>query len=165
MGRRGPAPLPTRLKLLRGNPGRRPLNDREPQPEKARPECPDWLDDEAKACWDDLVPQLEAMGVLTRIEGQALTAYCDTWSRWKRAVLFIREHGEILPIKDDKGKVKYLQQMPQVAIARSLIQVLHRYQQEFGMTPSSRTRITANAKPPADKIDELKAALQKARAQ
>ena len=37
---RGRRPKPTRLKLLTGNPGKRPLNDDEPQPQAAIPECP-----------------------------------------------------------------------------------------------------------------------------
>ena len=157
MGRRGPAPKPTRLKILAGNPGKRPLNDREPQPEKGQPSCPSWLEADAKACWSELVPQLEKMGVLTIIDGQALTAYCETWGRWKRAVQFIQKHGEVIPIKDDAGRVKYLQQIPQVAIARNLLQILNRYQQEFGMTPSSRTRIVAIGQPEPDALDRLKA--------
>ncbi len=141
MGRRGPAPEPTKLKILKGNPGKRKLNDREPQPDPTMPECPDWLSEDAKQCWDELAPQLDAMGVLTSVDGQALTAYCQTWSRWKAAELFIQKHGETYPLKDEHGKLKYLQQFPQVSIARQLLQVLNRYQQEFGMTPASRTRI------------------------
>ena len=34
-----------------------------------------------------------------------------------------------------------MQQFPQVAIARSLLQLVRGFQQEFGLTPSARTRI------------------------
>ena len=34
MGKRGPAPKPTALKVLQGNPGKRKLNDSEPTFEK-----------------------------------------------------------------------------------------------------------------------------------
>ncbi len=44
-------PTPTRLKLLGGNPGKRPLNLDEPQPEPTLPEPPAHLSDEAKAEW------------------------------------------------------------------------------------------------------------------
>jgi phage terminase small subunit len=83
MGRRGPAPKPTALKLLQGNPGKRAINGREPKPKTGMPRCPDWLDEEAKACWKRIVPQLNGMGVLTLIDADALANYCDTWSRWK----------------------------------------------------------------------------------
>ena len=45
------------------------------------------------------------------------------------------------PIKNDAGKVKCFQQWPQVAIANKLAQQLTRLEQEFGMTPSARSRI------------------------
>ncbi len=141
MGRRGPRPEPTALKVLKGNPGKRPLNDREPEPRADAPRCPSWLNKDAKAKWHQLVPELKKMRVLTVVDGDALTNYCQTWSRWRAAEEFIQRHGDVIPIKDDKGNVKYLQQVPQVSIARNLVQVLNRYQQEFGLTPSARTRI------------------------
>ncbi len=157
MGRRGPAPEPTALKLLKGNPGRRPINDREPRPKSKRPRCPRWLDKDAKAAWKDLVPELEAMGVLSRVDGNALTRYCTLWSRWKKAELFLQKHGDSYPIKDEKGKLKYLAQFPQVGVANKLAVQLTRLEQEFGMTPSSRTRIRIERD---DQIDEFEAFLQ-----
>jgi P27 family predicted phage terminase small subunit len=82
------------------------------------------------------------MGVLTLIDADALTNYCDTWSRWKKAVLFIQKNGDVYVQKDESGTVKYIQQLPQVAIARNLLAVLNRYQQEFGLTPAARSRLT-----------------------
>lgn len=142
MGRRGPAPKPTALKLLQGNPGKRAINKNEPQPKDAIPRCPAWLDEEAKVAWKRIVPQLRDMGVLTLIDADALTNYCDTWSRWKKAVLFLQKNGDVYTIKGDDGKLKYVQQLPQVAIARNLLAVLNRYQQEFGLTPAARCRLT-----------------------
>ena len=40
MATRGRKPKPTALKVLEGNPGKRPLNDREPVPPKATLEMP-----------------------------------------------------------------------------------------------------------------------------
>jgi P27 family predicted phage terminase small subunit len=113
----------------------------EPAPPRGKPICPIWIDDEAKAAWKHLVPMLGHMGVLTRIDRNALTRYCQFWARWKKAELFIQTHGDTYPLKDDAGKIKCLQQFPQVAIAHRLGLVLTRLEQEFGMTPSARTRI------------------------
>lgn len=59
MAQRGRKPKPTALKMLEGNPGGRPLNTKEPKPEKKAPRCPSWLEDEAKKsgnvwrkCWN-----------------------------------------------------------------------------------------------------------------
>ena len=47
----GPKPKPTKLKLLEGNPGRRPINDKEPKPKERLPQCPTHLSEEAKREW------------------------------------------------------------------------------------------------------------------
>ena len=141
MGRRGPPRKPTHLKVIAGNPGKYPLNTREPQPRKAVPRCPDWLPEEAKTEWRWMVSELRAMGVLTSVDRHALAAYCQTWARWRAAEEFVMKHGETYAIRDDAGKVRCMQQFPQVAIARNLLLILKAYQQEFGMTPSARSRI------------------------
>jgi P27 family predicted phage terminase small subunit len=84
---------------------------------------------------------LQNMGILTRIDGLMLATFCRLWSRWKKAEAFIEAHGEVFPIKDDRGRVKCFMPWPQVAIAKSLAQQLTRLAQEFGMTPSARARL------------------------
>lgn len=39
----GPKPKPTAIKILEGNPGKRPLNLNEPKPQRIAPECPVYL--------------------------------------------------------------------------------------------------------------------------
>ena len=54
------------------------------------------------------------------------------------------------PLKDDGGRVKCFAQWPQVAIAhcaRKLAQQFTRLEQEFGMPPSTRTRIQVAGQP------------------
>ena len=149
MGQRGPAPMPTEVLKLRGSTlvtkRRKRLEAKGPS---GNPRCPQWLDPDAKAMWRQLVPQLETMRVLTRVDGNALARYCRLWSRWRKAEAFLDQHGEVYPLKDEGGRVKYLQQWPQVAIAGKLAHLLTRLEQEFGMTPSARTRIQVAPQPP-----------------
>lgn len=156
MGRRGPRPTPTPLLKLRGSSlvsQRREAG--EPKP-SGKPRCPDWIDPEAKTAWRQLVPQLEVMKVLTRIDGNALTRYCQLWARWKKAELFIQKNGEVYPLKDESGRIKCLMPFPQVSIASKLAQQLTRLEQEFGLTPSARTRINIEtAGEPADELREF----------
>ena len=146
MGRGGPAPPPD-PKGRRGGAGRADRTKSEPQAEAPSATPPEWVSEEAKACWAEIAPQLERMGVLKRIDENALARYCQLWGRWKAAELFIARHGETYPIKDGQGNVKYIQQLPQVAIASKLAQQLTRLEQEFGMTPSARTRIEVDMPP------------------
>jgi P27 family predicted phage terminase small subunit len=152
MGRRGPPPKPTSIKKWEGNLGKRPLNELEPQPRKDTPRCPVWLSAEAKKVWKRMVPELRRMKVLTHVDGDALAAYCQTYARWKAAEEFLAKHGDVYPLRDDQGRVRYMQQFPHVAIARSLLQILRAYQQEFGLTPSARSRIEVD---PHDRPSKL----------
>ncbi len=140
MGRRGPPRTPTATLRLRNSrwANRNPC---EPKPRDGIPQCPSWLDTEAKACWQETVKELRHMGVITMADRKALTAYCRAWSRWREAEEFIQTHGSVHVIKSDDGKPKYLQQVPQVAIANRLLLIMNRYQQEFGLTPAARSRI------------------------
>lgn len=156
MGRRGPPKKPTHLKLLAGNPGKRPLNDREPAPRDVTPRCPTWLHAEAQRVWRRLVPELRTMKVLTVVDRDALAAYCQTYARWREAEEFISKHGTSYPIRDEQGRVRCMQQFPQVAIARNLVLVLRAYQQEFGLTPAARGRLQVpSGEQPKDRARDI----------
>ena len=140
MGQRGPAPTPAPILQARGTLRKDRVHNFAVAPE-GRPVCPSWVDDEAKAAWKQIVPKLQGMRVLTLADCNALARYCQLWSRWKKAELFIQKHGETYPLKDERGKIKCLMPFPQVAIAHKLAAQLTRLEQEFGLTPSARTRI------------------------
>ncbi len=57
------------------------------------------------------------------------------------------------PLKDEAGQTKCFQQWPQVAIAHKLALQLTRLEQEFGMTPSARTRIPVSV--PREEDEEI----------
>ena len=95
MAARGRKPKPTALKVLEGNPGKRPLNDHEPIPPKGELKCPSWLLPEAKKEWKRLASSLEAMGVLTMADLTAFAGYCQAYARWREAEEFITQHGSI----------------------------------------------------------------------
>ena len=55
---RGRKPLPSNVVRLRGNPGKRRLNDAEPRPAPKVPACPSCLGDEARKEWKRLAKEL-----------------------------------------------------------------------------------------------------------
>ena len=138
MAQRGRKPKPTALKMLEGNPGGRPLNTKEPKPEKKAPRCPSWLEDEAKKEWKRMAKVLENMGLLTEMDMAAFAGYCQAYARWKEAEEFITQHGSI--VKTPSG---YWQQVPQVSIAQTYLKIMNRFAEQFGLTTSSRSRIIA----------------------
>lgn len=132
----GRRPKPSRIKEIEGNPGKRPLNRQEPKPEPEIPECPAHLDDEAKAEWNRIAPELLALGILARVDRAALAAYCRCWSLWVEAENQLRKFGAV--IRTSKG---YPIQNPYLGIANTAIDQMRKFLTEFGMTPSSRTRV------------------------
>jgi P27 family predicted phage terminase small subunit len=139
---RGRRPTPTRLKMLTGNPGKRPLNHDEPRPEANIPECPPELGPVARAEWDRLVGELAALRLLTNLDRAALAAYCGAYALWADATAQIEKYGAM--IKSPQG---FPIQSPYLAIANRQAEIMMRIASEFGFTPASRSRI-ATPQPP-----------------
>jgi P27 family predicted phage terminase small subunit len=134
---RGRRPKPTRLKVLTGNPGKRPLNAAEPSPEIATPECPLELGPVAKREWDRLVGELAPLRILTNLDRAALAAYCGAYGMWAEATEAIQKYGTM--VKSPSG---YPVQSPYVSIANRQAEIMMRIASEFGFTPASRSRIS-----------------------
>lgn len=145
---RGRKPKPTAAKKLAGNPGKRPLNDSEPQP-RVVPDviAPAHLEGDARLKWDDLVAELYPAGLLTAVDVDALAFYCVLYGRWKKAERIVRDKGEV--IKTVNGNII---QNPYLSIANRALAQMTKLGAEFGMTPSSRTRIAVQ---PPDQESEL----------
>jgi P27 family predicted phage terminase small subunit len=137
------------LKVLSGNPGKRPLNEREPAALQGVPECPDWLDDEAQAEWRRITVDLAEMGLLSKADRPALAAYCTAWSRWVDAEAQVKKYGTVVK-SPDKG---FPMKSPYLSIADQTMETMRKLMVEFGLTPSSRSRIRVPAG--GDEADEL----------
>lgn len=142
MGKRGPKKTPTKLKVLRGNPGCRRLNKNEPLPSTDGVVMPDHLGDVAVTKWNDILPLLQAIKVMTRADVEALARYCDTYEWWLATRATLKREGDTYPILNDKGEVKYIAQRPEVSIAHKLATQLRQLEQDFGLNPSARTGLT-----------------------
>ena len=153
MATRGRKPTPTAIKELEGNPGKRPLNDAEPKPQKKAPACPKWLDAEAKKEWRRLAKTMEAMGVLTEVDMAAFAGYCQAYARWKQAEERITDRG--LVMRTPSG---YAQQVPYISIAQQYLRLMNQFAEQFGLTPAARSRIIAgseNGGRGSDEMDDL----------
>ena len=151
---RGRRPKPTRMKVLTGNPGKRPLNPDEPKPEPQVPECPTELGPVARQEWDRLAAELCALKILTALDRAALAAYCNAYGLWAEAIESIQKYGTM--VKSPSG---YPIQSPWVSIANRQAEIMMRIASEFGFTPASRSRISTPARQEPDlfsTIDETK---------
>lgn len=140
---KGRKPVPTTLKLLKGNPGKRPLNEREPHPKPELLPCPGWLKGEAQAEWERITPILFRLGLLTTLDRVALEGYCMAYGRWRAAERVIQESGLTVATADGREKTS-----PYVKVSMEYENILRSFLGEFGLTPASRTRIKAELPEP-----------------
>lgn len=147
---RGPKPKPTATKRLEGNPGKRPLNEREPTPRAGILKMPAHLEGEAATEWKRITKELKDAGLLTQLDVTALAAYCQAWARWVEAETQLKKHGPV--VKSPSG---YPIQNPYLAIANGAMKQMLAFMVEFGMTPSSRSRVRkeSDGGGPADEFD------------
>lgn len=146
----GAKPKPTRLKIIQGNPGKRPLNKAEPKiapPKNIK--APDHLSPEAKKEYRRTGRMLQNVGVLTQADMKALELYAETYSNWLEAVGKVQLSG--LVVKSQSGTPK---QNPYLTIANQSSKIMQSLLADFGMTPSSRSRITVSKKE-SNEFDDL----------
>jgi len=133
----GNPPKPTALKKLQGNPGKRPLNEDEPQPDRLAPAIPRGIAPLARKFWKAHGPKLEAMGLLTEVDGAAFTMLTIHYQIAWEAAQIINKEG--LVAKDENGVDR---KHPMLQVLRDNSAMLLRYSREFGLTPSARSRIS-----------------------
>lgn len=144
MGQRGPQPKPTESKLLEGTfrKDRAPKNEARPAIEA--PPCPEWLDDDARAEWDRIVPQLLSLRLLSQPDLAELVGYCLAFSEVAYCTRFITANGRTVERPGQTPAAR-----PEVAMLYKALEKLRQYASDFGMSPASRSRVEAG--PPAEK--------------
>jgi P27 family predicted phage terminase small subunit len=134
---RGRKPMPTALRIVTGNAGKRPLNTREPKPVTAIPTCPAHLSATAKAEWKRLAHHLHDLGVISELDRSALAAYCQAYGRWVEAERKLKETPILL-----RTPAGYVQPSPWLAISNKNVELMHKFMSELGLSPVSRSRVT-----------------------
>lgn len=147
---RGRKPKPTEIKKLEGNPGKRILNKKEPKTESAIPKCPNHLTGVARTEWKRITSELHALKLIAHIDRAALAAYCSAWGDYVKAENKLKKEGEVL-ISDKGG----MYQNPWLAIKKRSMDQLVKFGAEFGMTPSSRSRVKVETPTEEDEIANL----------
>jgi P27 family predicted phage terminase small subunit len=147
--------IPTHLKLIRGNPSKRPI-PAEPEPEipESVPEPPPFLAPYARDEWWEVGPHLVRLGLLTSIDTQTFAAYCSAYSTWRTAVETLTAMAErdgatrgLLVKRASDGNPM---RNPLVRIAADAANDMLRFAGEFGLTPLARSRIGSGGYEPGE---------------
>jgi P27 family predicted phage terminase small subunit len=148
MAKAGRRPKPTAIRILEGTqkgPGKR-----EPSLPTGIPPMPARLkvDQVAVEKWEELSSILTRMGVLTLGDGEALATLCEVHSAEQSCLLQLRAGGAVM--HTDLGGVK---PNPAGPMYRSLVSQKASLLSEFGLTPSSRTKLATKAEVQKDELE------------
>src|SRR4030095_3982907 len=136
----GRRPQPTALKVLRGNPGQRTLNTREPTPPPGDVGKPAGLSADAAVVWDELAPVCLVMGTLTRAGLRPFRTLCELQASLDRASKL-----------KDVGEWELAQKLE-----KDFAGVIRPYYALFGLEPVSRAKIAVpKREEPVSKWAEL----------
>lgn len=152
----GRKPLPTHLKLVKGTARPHRINRDEPKPAIAAPEPPHHLDKRAHARFTEMAEILARHGVMTELDTSALARYAVVWCRWVESEAEVKRRGPV--VKTELGNAI---QNPFLTIANKCLLQMAQIESEFGLTPSSRSRIRAAT--PADASDPFEEYLKNGR--
>jgi P27 family predicted phage terminase small subunit len=135
VGKRGPAPKPTALRLLHGDQKSR-VNLDEPIPDRALPDCPDDVSDEVREIWDYTVEQIDVMGMASKADRDSLRCYCEAVVAHRKASALLAKSGVMI-----KATEYTVMRNPAFLIQRDAAVTVCRFAQQFGLTPAARSEI------------------------
>jgi P27 family predicted phage terminase small subunit len=145
---RGRTPKPTLIKRLEGNAGRRPLNEKEPQPTGA---CvkPDFVTGEAAKEWDRAVAAMPD-GVYTSADAPVLAVFAIAWVLFRNSIAQVAREG-MTSVGSTGQKIAH----PSLAVAAKQAEIILRAADRLGMSPSARSRLTLGEEPDGGKFAGL----------
>ena len=114
---------------------------------------PDWLLPEARLKWEEVTHELHELGVIATIDATALSMFCQTWAHYRTLEDHVARYGPTYLIESDEGNYTMLR--PEIRQLDRMREFLLRACAEFGLTPSSRTRLSVARKPKKDELEKF----------
>jgi P27 family predicted phage terminase small subunit len=129
-------PIPTKLRILRGNPGHQKINKREPQPKGDLKEAPANFTAEQKAIWDYAIQHAPA-GLLKMLDGSVLEVWCVAHELHQKSQAEVQKVGMIVKAPNTGTPI----QNPFLAVMNKQALIMLRAVDHLGFSPASRSRI------------------------
>jgi phage terminase small subunit len=151
MGLRGPPPKPTRIRVLEGIRGHRPLPN-EPQYPPGIPQRPTGMSAGARKVWDTLVSEMAESRVLRPVDGMALVQLCEDQAMLDTLRKGMAEMTREISKKAKEKKMDLpggaLIQLSRTIEGRRTLSTIRELsgqiivqRREFGLTPASNSRV------------------------
>ena len=136
-----PKPMPAKLRLIGGRSPGRDSGGRKveipPAFTRYAPERPDDLSPEAARHWDEIVPELARLELLTPSHAGGLVIMCEVWARWHESRELLRDEG--LLEGESPGRLRH--RHPAVAVAEAMSREYRAWAGEFGLTLATEGRL------------------------
>jgi P27 family predicted phage terminase small subunit len=113
----------------------------------------------AKEYWQEIGGILLQMKLISYADTAAMTLLCDVLAQWVSVRVTIAKRGRVYELLSDGGKV--YRARPEVAMEADLWRRASRMLVEFGLTPASRSKVSALGAP--EEKDPLSALLDEAK--
>jgi P27 family predicted phage terminase small subunit len=97
---------------------------------------PSELSESGQKHWGQIRPMLVKAGIATNLDRNALILLCEEWATFLEATAAVRKKGIL--VQGPKGEPM---RNPYLRVMNESTAALTRLLSEFGMTPSSRTRL------------------------
>lgn len=127
---------PTKLHILHGKPGKRPLPEGEPEPEVKIPSPPKIIQGVALEEWHRITKELHALGLIAEINRSQIAGYCKAYADWIEAEGHWDQEPHIY-----KTETGYPVVNPWRSVADKAFERMTRVASGFGMDPGSMSRI------------------------
>jgi len=155
-GNSGRPAKPAVLHVLQGNRSRKNFDEliaevKEPAVPVCAPPMPDVLSDVAVAEWERLIPDLMALGLVSRMDQMALATYCQAYADWVRYQRLIAARnsasddelgGDIQTFKTGAQQMHVLRQLANDAEKRA-----NAAGAAFGFSPMARRNLKTATQP------------------
>ncbi len=129
---------PTRQKEIEGTARKDRANPAEPKYEPAVPPAPEWLCDVARIEWQRVAPLMHGQRLLAEVDMAVLAAYCEMFAEVAELTGLLREGRRYL-LEEDGQPRKY----PISEERRKAIQRMQSLAGELGLTPATRSKVSA----------------------
>lgn len=136
----GRRPKPTHLRVVSGNPGKRPINSDEPKPRRELPSPPAHITDGARLAWGRLTVLLDRMGVLTEADAMALERLAELYGEVVELTGTLASLGRTYESETESGGT-IVRPRPEAAMLADADRRFRAYLIEFGLTPAARSKV------------------------
>lgn len=143
---------PNNMKLVEGTYREDRANLKEPQPKVETVKVPSWLSPKAKTIFMSLREKLMDSRVLTSLDANALELLADAYYEYREARRQVKKEGHIYKSTTKNGD-QLIRTHPSVYIADAAWKRVQKMMSEFGLTPASRSKVSAEIDQEVDEYE------------